>query len=701
VVGVAAFWRSTRFQRWTLGLTLAIASTSSLRAAEIPGAERAVGFNAREQGVGDFVGALFRELSIPLVLHSEIEGAVNGRFEGTAREVLDEIADAYDLMIYYDGAVANVYPANEVSQTLLPLDRDEAERVQTIAEELDLPDANNKLTLLGNGSLLATGTQRFVQQVEEIIITVESTPAPVAPRPQPAKIVVTNPAPTDEDPKDNLGYRVFRLKHAWADDKRLAVGGGGGGGESVWVPGVASTLRALVSAAPLTYRENRGAGPDDGPRALQGLGSSGSVDDVQSEVLAPLRTAAGNDTDIRIVADTRMNAVIIRDREDRMAGYADLVASLDIPSEMVEIEATIIDILTDRAREVGVNWRYLGDDAGALLGAGDNTDLQLLSGASARTPIGRGGVLSFVLGEQDDFLARVRLLEERGAADVVSKPHVITLTDLEAVLSATTEFFVRVAGDQAVDLFSVPVGTTLRVTPHVFPENGRNKIKLLVRIEDGSQSNVAQVDQIPVIDRATLSTQAVIDEGDSLLIGGLVRDSSSSSDYRIPILGDIPLLGRLFRSTRRSVTRVERLFLITPRVSNGIGFGPAGALPQLQGRINDVTADAGQRLDDMVWPPGDRIPADFGPAGSGKSARRADSRRPVDSQRPDQADGGASRARVASKPDPISGFTVEPWPKSGGNANVRSAITTTAGPAAGGNAGSGSSSDVADVKNTR
>jgi len=99
-------------------------------------------------------------------------------------------------------------------------------------------------------------------------------------------------------------------------------------------------------------------------------------------------------------------------------------------------------------------------------------------------------VLSLVLGDSTQFFARVKALESEGAANIVSKPHVLTLSNVEAVLGATTEFFVRVEGNEEVDLFNVPVGTVLRVTPHVYDKGSNKGIKLLVNIEDGAvQSN--------------------------------------------------------------------------------------------------------------------------------------------------------------------------------------------------------------------
>jgi len=284
-----------------------------------------------------------------------------------------------------------------------------------------------------------------------------------------------------------------------------------------------------------------------------------------------------------------------------MPAYADLIRQLDIESSLIEIEATIIDINTDRSRELGINWRYAGDDIDVSFTniAADGTT-SLPGGVG---PVGGGGgVLSAVLGESGEFLSRIRALEERGAARIVSKPHVVVLSDIQAVLGSTTEFFVRIAGLEQVDLFNVPVGTVLRVTPHVFRQAGRDRIKLLVDIEDGTPSRTSAVDSIPVIERAVINTQAIVNDGDSLLLGGLVRESWRQSESRVPWLGSIPLIGRLFRSDGGAASRVERLFLITPRLADSNGFGDGSRQPRLDGKANEIIAQAGRRLDSVQWP---------------------------------------------------------------------------------------------------
>jgi type III secretion protein C len=104
------------------------------------------------------------------------------------------------------------------------------------------------------------------------------------------------------------------------------------------------------------------------------------------------------------------------------------------------------------------------------------------------------------------------------------------------------------------------------VTPFVVGESGAPQIRLAVTIEDGSISNDTVVDGIPVVDRSSLNTQAVIASGENLLLGGLVRERDIKNTDKVPLLGDIPAVGKLFQRTITTELRKERLYLITPRL---------------------------------------------------------------------------------------------------------------------------------------
>jgi type III secretion protein C len=249
-----------------------------------------------------------------------------------------------------------------------------------------------------------------------------------------------------------------------------------------------------------------------------------------------------------------------------MSRYQSLIDSLDVEPQMLEIEATIIDINTGKLKELGINWRWQNNDDEVLFGSGrEDSDIRLNTGGNI-TPFGKGGFISFVLGDNAKFIGRINALESKGAAHIVSRPHVITLSNVEAILDTSETFYVRVAGREEVDLYNVSIGTSLRVTPHVFKDNGEAKIKLLVTIEDGQQTD-QEVDNIPVVSRSAINTQALINAGESVLIGGLVREVKQDLEDKIPLLGDIPIMGNLFKTNSKQTKRLERLFLISPKLA--------------------------------------------------------------------------------------------------------------------------------------
>jgi type III secretion protein C len=561
-------------------LALALAAANAV-AAPIPFGERAVQLVAREQPLPAFVQDFFGRLDIPVSVSPAVRGAVNGQFGGPADRTWRGVVRAFNLVEYYDGAVLHVYAAGEIATRTLPVTPAVAERVRRTVADLQLADARNTLRSTREGTLIASGARRFIEQVEEIA------------RAQAVGERTGTPA----------GFRVFYLRYAWAQDVTIAFGG-----RQVVLPGVASIVRALMTShsksrvsiasfeAPASNTVPGLRGPRSG--AAQGTLGAGDSNGLQPSgpvvaallaqnppgpgapgAAAPLPAALVPDAGIvRVEADPRLNAVVVRDVPDRLPQYEQLIAALDVEPQLLEIEATIIDLNTDRLRELGINWRATRARGSLLFGRGDESDLRLLPGTPSEqiTPIGRGAFVSLVLGGANDFLARINALQEQGAAKVVSSPQVLTLSNVEATFDNSSTFFVRVAGRDDVDLFNVSAGTSLRVTPHVFKDNGQVRIKLLVAIEDGAIGE-RTVDTLPVVDRSAISTQALIAEGESLLVGGLVRESSGDSATKVPVLGDVPVLGALFRRTTQRTERVERLFLIQPRLP-GARRAPGGAV---------------------------------------------------------------------------------------------------------------------------
>ena len=555
-----------------VGLALAavvmLAVSTVALAAPLPNAGRNVSITAREQPIGVFLQNLFAAIDVPAAISGDLKGNVNGTFVGPADKVLRDVSRVYSLITYFDGAVMHVVPSADLTQRTFALNASAGDRLLRSVNELGLPDARNYLTRTSDGNMFARGTRRFVEQIDEMLRAAQAQQV----------------APTQ-----NTGvadFRVFYLRYAWAQDTTMAVGG-----RQVLIPGVASILRSLVGAyqsAPIgrevllkpTLPSLKGKGlAGQGVSHQEGKRTPAQARDDAVDVLvaALARTAQAAEPQqqqqttmpesmqVHIEADPRMNAIIVRDLAERLPRYEQLIAALDVEPQTLEIEATIIDVNTDKARELGINWRW-------------NNDGREASFSGSVPTIGPGGIASAVLGSAGQFLARIRALQTEGVARVVSSPQVVTLSNVEAVFDNSSTFFVRVAGREQVDLFNVSAGTQLRVTPHVFRDRDQTRIKLLVNVEDGTLSN-RQVDQIPVVDRSTVNTQALIAEGESLLIGGMVRETNASGEDKVPGLGDVPVVGNLFKTTTKQTARIERMFLITPRLA---GTRPAPASTTLR-----------------------------------------------------------------------------------------------------------------------
>lgn len=547
-----------------------------VQSAPMPNATRSVSITAREQPVGAFMHELFAAIDVPAVISPNLAGAVNGSFSGPADKVLRDVSRIYNLVPYFDGTAVHIVPAGELARRSFSLAPAVADRLLDEAATLGLPDARNTLRRSGAGSLMAVGTKRFVEQLEDMV----RAASPGATGSVGNGGYVGNPGSVA-----GADFRVFYLRYAWAQDVTMNFGG-----RQVVLPGVASILRSLVGArpsAPLgqevqlrpTVPGLRGQGlASQGAAPARPLSSAAVRDAAADALVAALaRTAApGGDApgqvllpdaqQARIEADPRLNAIIVRDQADRLPRYEQLIAALDVEPQTLEIEATIIDVNTDRLRELGINWGW------------NNAGYGLRFGNPAAPAPTAGGVASAVLGSVGQFIARINALQSEGAARVVSSPQVVTLSDVEAVFDNSSTFYVRVAGRENVDLFNVSAGTSLRVTPHVFRDQDRIRIKLMVQVEDGNLST-RQVDQIPVVERSTINTQALIAEGESLLIGGMVRDSTTSGVDKVPGLGDVPVVGNLFKQRREGSQRIERMFLITPRLS-GARAATTGAMLQ-------------------------------------------------------------------------------------------------------------------------
>jgi type III secretion protein C len=550
---------------------------------------RTTNFNyiAQNKPLKEFIRDFAADQGLSVIIAADVDGTVNGKFNLTPQSMLDLLAMSYGVTWYYDGSVLYVSPAGDISSEVVQLGSTNAGQLQEALNRLGIFDRRYPIYYdRTHATARVAGPKRYVELIKQTVqalnLSAEQQPAGVA------------------DARAEI--RVFPLRYAWAADFTYTADG-----QDHTLPGVVSVLRDLYAIPSPGLSGTNGLSPRQAKlQRLQGMGyfRDSQVPGAQADRLAPVAprpdAATGSDNGVsqpivlasnglpQFQADGRMNAVIVRDVPQRMASYNALIRSLDVKPGLVEIEARILEISTDSIDSLGIDWRAASGSANlqisqAVPGAANATSL----GASTALPGGiptistpgltsplvlplsqlpQGGVLTTVLGDSGRFLmARVNALAEDGKANVLSSPRVMTLDNVEAVLENLNTFFVPVAGNLDVGLYNVSAGTSLRVTPLIVTEGGRTQIKLAIRIEDGGITQQS-VGNLPVIQRTTITTQAFINEGESLLIGGYKSDVRNDTETGVPGLKSLPVVGALFRHRQKETSHVEHLFMLTPRV---------------------------------------------------------------------------------------------------------------------------------------
>lgn len=482
-----------------------------------------------------------------LELSPQVQGKVQGNYRASSPgEFLDTLGASYGLQWYYRDGMLYVSSATEaVSRSVR-------------ASRRELGTLKEQLTSLGvlearfgwgefpeRGVILLSGPPAYVRQVVATITELNAD--------------ASIPGGGREE------LRIFTLKHARAEDRTFKYRD-----QQVITPGIASILRGLMN----------GSATRGGTAALSVPGRrSDNRDDSRAEAKPAPRDeerSHGAEGAAVIEADQRLNAIIVRDSAERMQAYEALIRQLDVPTPLIEIEAMIVDVNSEQAEQLGVNWSTrIGQ---ASMGFGNPSATPSGSGVT----LARGNNINqanLLANGTNFFLAQIDAMARDGQARVLARPSVLTSDNLVAVLDLSQTLYLSVVGERVADLVPVATGTLLKVTPRVITEGGRRMVQLSVDIEDGS-AQPAKNGAPPTVLQSTISTQALVRENDSLLIGGYARESDSNSRDSVPLLGQLPLVGNLFRNTQQAKQRSNRMFLIRPRILENPALLPfEGGMP--------------------------------------------------------------------------------------------------------------------------
>jgi len=313
-------------------------------------------------------------------------------------------------------------------------------------------------------------------------------------------------------------------------------------------------------------------------------GGSGGDDDenATSSILSERGTA---------IVDERTNTIILTDVQDKIDEFYRLVKVIDIPVRQVEIEARIIIASTDFRKEVGVRWgiagvRNPGDDTFMFGGRrnimdsdpgnpaeffGGVPDAALDISESLGVDLGvsnPAGSLALGLLKDDTFIdLELSALENDGFGEILSQPKLITGDKQKAIIKAGSEIpYQSGTSSGETDIEFREAVLKLEVTPQITPDN-RVIMDLIINQDTiGEIVPTSNGGSEPTIDVTEIETKVLVGDGQTLVLGGIFQMEELKGVEKVPVLGDIPYIGRLFRKNISDHTKREILIFITPRI---------------------------------------------------------------------------------------------------------------------------------------
>ncbi|TCB75107.1 type IV pilus secretin PilQ [Acinetobacter sp. ANC 3781] len=309
-------------------------------------------------------------------------------------------------------------------------------------------------------------------------------------------------------------------------------------------------------------------------------GSSGNNNNSSESLLSPRGTVS---------VDTRTNTLIINDTAQNIDKVRKMIDLLDIPVKQVMVEARIVRASTEFSKQMGVKWGILSqgiNQNNSLLVGGSDTTLWDL-----KTPDDQGkytiqrpdnlnvdlGVtatgasrIAFGLISLSDFMLDLELsaLQADGYGEVISTPKVLTADKQQAKVASGTQIPYQSAEGGGANAVSktefIDATLSLDVTPSITPEG---KVQMNLQIKNDSIGGATPTGQY-TINKNEINTNVLVDNGETVVLGGIFEQQTINQQTKVPFLGDLPYVGRLFRKDVKTDNKSELLIFVTPRIVN-------------------------------------------------------------------------------------------------------------------------------------
>ncbi|WP_040260068.1 type IV pilus secretin PilQ [Pseudomonas massiliensis] len=290
-------------------------------------------------------------------------------------------------------------------------------------------------------------------------------------------------------------------------------------------------------------------------------------------------TGSKDNTDARgsITVDDRTNSIIAYQTQESLDELRRIVAQLDIPVRQVMIEARIVEATVGYDKSLGVRWGGTstghgnttiygldnnGDESGNTgTDTGTNVPFVDMGATDATSGIGLGFVTNNTLIDLE-----LSAMEATGNGEVVSQPKVVTSDKETAKILKGQEIpYQESSSSGATTVSFKEASLSLEVTPQITPDN---RIIMEVKVTKDAPDYLNEVLGVPPIDKNEVNAKVLVNDGETIVIGGVFSNTQNKTTQKVPFLGDVPYIGRLFRSDTVSEEKSELLVFLTPRIMN-------------------------------------------------------------------------------------------------------------------------------------
>lgn len=350
------------------------------------------------------------------------------------------------------------------------------------------------------------------------------------------------------------------------------------------VPGSATGSQPVSTAQPVSPIGTASSSDNSNPTGLTGIPGTGITPTQPGAPLAAQTLLLGNSlSPVTISSDENNNAIIIYATPAEYRIVQDALHNLDAPPMQVMIEAAIAEVTLTDDLKFGVQWSFQdGDSHFALSNARSGAIKPLFPG------------FSYLISNGSTINATLSALSQITDVKVVSAPKLFVLNNHTAALQVGDE--VPIATQSAVGVTTAdapivnsiqyqPTGVILNVTPRV-NDSGLVLLDISQQVSDVASTSTSQIDS-PTISNRQVTTSVAVQDGHTIALGGLIRDSQTHTKSGLPFLSDIPIVGNLFGTTDDNHTRTELIILLTPHVARN-GTDAEAVTEELRAKMRSI-----------------------------------------------------------------------------------------------------------------